>query len=259
MGQQPELGGERPPAVRIEQVVGADVVLVDVQFGRGLGLRDGLNHVGGYAAAEPLRQPGLGPLPPRPMLALGQPLPGRGQGEVQQHDEGQLVGEKVVAHVGRRFVGREDFIQRQHRPAIEVRLQPEVRTDLAHVPVELLQQAAEAVEHRVEGFPVARKVVADEGREGGLVAVLRPPEPADLLEPPPDPRSLVVAIQNHELLHQRPHVAAGPGGRWLRGAGRIAAWRRRDGRPGTDETHGKHRHRYQDSATVQHGLLAPNS
>ena len=103
-------------------------------------------------------------------------------GKVQQHDEGQLVREKIIGDVRRRIVAAEDLVERKHRAQIEVGLLAELAVDLVHVAVELLEQALEAAEHGVERGLVAGKIGADEILERGGIPVFRPPEFAHLVE-----------------------------------------------------------------------------
>ena len=68
------------------------------------------------------REPRLRPLPARPVLAFGEALLERGEREVQQHDEGELVLEEVVVDVRGRVVAGEDLVERADRPDVEVGL-----------------------------------------------------------------------------------------------------------------------------------------
>ena len=70
-------------------------------------LRDREVDVGGNALGEALGEPRLGPLAPRPRLALGSRCVERREREVEQHHERELVVEEVVDDVRRRVVAGE--------------------------------------------------------------------------------------------------------------------------------------------------------
>ncbi len=161
MGKEPHLRGKEPLALVVDEVVHPDVVFGDVLIRHGARLCDGLVDLGGDALGEALGEPDLGPLPPRPLVALVEPLIERREREVEQHDEGELVLEEVVEHVRRRILPGEDLVERHDRPEIEVRLAPARERDLEHVTVELLEEILEPLEHLVE-----RRLVPGEAARG---------------------------------------------------------------------------------------------
>ena len=147
------------------------------------GARDRQVHLGGNALGEALRQPRLRPLAARPLLAVGEPLLERREREVQQHDEGELVLEEVVADVRRGIVAGQHLVEGIDRPEVEVRLPAEVAGDLEHVPVDRLEHELHPVEEGVERLRVAGEVRPDQVLERRRVAVLRAPELGHLIQP----------------------------------------------------------------------------
>ena len=169
-------------------------------------------HLGRDALREAVGQPGLRPLPPRPVGPLGEALLEGGEGEVEQDHEGQLVVEEVVGDVRGGAVAGEDLVEGQDGPEVEVGLPAESEGDLVHVAVELLEEALEALEHRVEGLLVAGEVAAHEGLEDLPVAVRLAPEARHLLEPAPGAGPLRLAVALDQLGLQRLPRRARPRG-----------------------------------------------
>jgi len=75
-------------------------------------------------------------LPPRPLLALTQPLLERGEREVEEHHERELVLEPVVVDVRGRVPGAHHLVERVDGADVEIGLPAEVAIDLGHVTVE---------------------------------------------------------------------------------------------------------------------------
>src|SRR5262245_6361026 len=136
MRKKAKLGWEEPFALLVQQVVHPYVVLSDVAVGFRAHLRDLKIHFGWDSFGESLRQPGFGPLPPRPLLSLHEALLKRGKGKVEQHRECKLVVEEIIQHVGRGIVTRQNFVEGIDRSEVEIRTHAEIAVDLEQVAVE---------------------------------------------------------------------------------------------------------------------------
>src|SRR6185295_3463021 len=99
-----------------------------------------------------------------------------GQREVEEHDEGDLVGEEVVVDVRRRLVAGQDLVERQYRAQVEVRLPAEIARDLAHVAADGLEDELHPVEERVQRLGIAGEMRPYQLFERRGVAILGAPE-----------------------------------------------------------------------------------
>ena len=227
VADQPQAGGEQPPAVGGEQVVHVDVVVADVGVGRGEGGADRLVDVGRHPLRKGVAEPRLGPLAAAPAHPLGQPLGEGGGGEVEERDEGDPVGEEVVGDVGAGAVSGEPAVEREQRPQVEVGAAAEVADQRGQVAADPLEGELEAVEGLVQGLAPGEVLGLDEGAEGLGVAVLRAPEAED--RRPPRARSAPPRPGRGGRRGRRPRSAPPrrSGGRRRPAATR---WRRR-GRP----------------------------
>jgi hypothetical protein len=199
--EQAHLRRKEPVPLRVDEVVHPYVVCRDILVCPGRYLRDLEVHVRGDALREALGEPGLRPLLAGPRHAVRQPLIERGEREIEQNDEGDLVLKEIVEHVRRRIVPGEDLVDGKHRPDIEIGLPPEREAELVHVPVELLEQPLETIEELMVRRVVAGEVLEHELLERGLVAVFRAPELRDLAHAAPrvGPRRLAVSRDEHRL------------------------------------------------------------
>ena len=219
MRQQAQPGREKAGALRVHEMVHPDVVFGDVLLGLAGGASDREVDLRRDALGESLRQPRLGPLPARPALSFGESLLECRQREVQEHGERELVGEEVVGDVRRGVVTCQRFVEGIDLPQVEVRLLAEVASDLVHVPVQRLERELHPVKQGIQSLRVAGEIRLDEAFEGRRVAVLRPPELADLLQSPREPRASLLAVFRAELLLEPGARLLHPGGR-RRGASR---------------------------------------
>ena len=183
VAEQAQPARERPrPGRAVDEVVHEDVVFGDVQPGRRLGGVAPRQHRRRHAPLERLRQAHLGPLPPRPLLALSEPLGERRQREVGERDERDLAGEEIVGEMGRR-VELGSCACRARSPA-RGRAR---RAAGARAPsrgsgrAALLEHLLEADEHAVERAAGRRELLGDELLAIGLAAVLGAPQRRHLL------------------------------------------------------------------------------
>ena len=85
------------------------------------------------AFGKVLRQPHFGPPAARPLWALCEALVEGGQRKIQKHDESTLVHEKVVEHMRRRIVGREDAVEREYGAKVQIGLLTKFPVNLMHM------------------------------------------------------------------------------------------------------------------------------
>ena len=165
------------------------------------------------ALGKALGQTNFRPLPPRPFLSLAEPLLQRGEGEIEQHGEGELVGEEVVADVRARIVAGHDLVVWIDQPEIEVGLLAEIARDLQHVTVDRLEDEFHPTEQRIERGLISGEIRADEVFEHRGVTVFGTPEVGDLLEAALDPRALGFTVFRNQIrLDLRQREIHGSGG-----------------------------------------------
>ena len=105
---------------------------------------------------------------------LGQALLEGGEGEVEQHHEGQLVVEEVVGDVGRGLVAGEDLVEGQDRARGRDRTASGRRGVISFMwPSSFSRSRSKRANIGVEGLLVAGEVAAHEGLERLAVAVRR--------------------------------------------------------------------------------------
>src|SRR5208283_2689232 len=153
-------GWKQALALRCEQVIHPEVVFGNVASGFRVGLPNGEVYVGGNTFGESLRQANFGPLPAAPVRTIFQALFERGEREIQQDGERQLVLKKIIEDVRRGIVASNDFIEGQHRAEVEIELLAELAVDLVHVAVELLEKTLEAIEHGIQRGLIAGEIRA---------------------------------------------------------------------------------------------------
>ena len=177
-------------ALLVHEVVHPDVVRGDVLGRVRLGLRDREIDARGNARREPVGEARFGPLTPRPGRTDPQLLLERVHGEVQERRERELVVEEVVREMRARLVARENLVEREDRPAVEVHVHAQLAARLAHVPVEGDERARQPREKLVTVRGTGRRVRTRERLEGRRVAVGRAPQRRHLLSPAGGARSL---------------------------------------------------------------------
>jgi hypothetical protein len=183
VAEQPLAGGEEPLPVRGEQVVGVDVVGAVVGAGLGVGLGQPRVDGGRHPRGEALGQPRLRPPAPRPGAALGQPLLERGQREVEQDHEGELVLEQVVREMGARVEGGQPLVQRELGADLQVHAAAQVASQRGEVAAHPLQGELQAAEGLVQRLAAREELRLHERPEGGRVAVLLAPVAPHLRHP----------------------------------------------------------------------------
>ncbi len=210
---------------------------------------------------------------PSPFL---QALIERGERKVEQDHEGELVVEQVVAHVCAGIVRGERLVEGPDRPDVQVRLAPEVASDLEHVAVEGLEHELHAREQSVACSGVAGIVLANECGErggvaisfagvtvslgsvavaladvaisrGGIAGIVQPPELRNLREAAGDARPLGFAVLRNQLLFECGHCFRSP--RRLNLCERWDASEHKDERAQPSDQHAPENSKYPDSMT----------
>src|SRR6266700_2019727 len=95
-----------------------DVVFVDIAGGLGFSSADGQIDLCRNALGKSLRQPNLGPLPPRPLWAILQTFFKGGKWKIQKHCKSQFVLEEVIEHMRRGIISGKRLVKRKYRPEV---------------------------------------------------------------------------------------------------------------------------------------------
>jgi hypothetical protein len=147
---------------------------------------------------QPLRQPGLGPLAAGPGTSVPDPLGQGGEGEVQQHGQGQLV----TGWFGK---AGEDGVDGQGAP-----LRTGIQAALPRLPI---QAGHEPLQPAEQGVPVPGRpgvLGPHEGLELPRAAVLGPPMAGHLGQAALDPRPLVRAEPGRQFPLEQAHGTVQP-------------------------------------------------
>src|SRR5215813_7482089 len=107
MREEPKAGGKDALTLLVDEMMHPNVVLGDIAGAIRSRLRDREIHLRGNSFRESLCETSFSPLASRPVVAVSQSLLKRGQGKVQQHDEGELILKEIVGRVGGRIVTSE--------------------------------------------------------------------------------------------------------------------------------------------------------
>ncbi len=164
--EESHLLGEEAPSSGVDEVMHPDVVGGDVLVRLGAEPRGSQADVGRDALRERVGEFRLRPLPASPVISFLQTLVERGQWEVEEDGEGNLVREEVFIDVGAGAVSGQRLVEGLDRSEIEVRLAAQIAANLGYVAVDGLQHELHAVEERVERRLIAGEVRPYEVFEG---------------------------------------------------------------------------------------------